>query len=476
MSLHDRKDALTERLREYDQEHVLQFWPELSHGERRTLLSQLERIDFEQLAELIQRLVLSEPLPPKVENISPAPYVPLPQSEAEKQTFRAMWAEGTRVIEAGKVAALVVAGGAGTRLDFDGPKGAFPISPIRGKPLFQLFAEYLQAIGRDHGVAIPWYVMTSESNHEETIKFFKTHKHFGLAPEQVRFFTQGTMPAVDFDGKLLLAAKGSLALSPDGHGGTLTALRNSGALEQMQTEGTEVLSYFQVDNPLVRCVDPAFIGYHLAAAARMSSKMVTKLHALERVGNFCQTADGRVAVIEYSDLPQTLARQTDEGGKLRFLAGSIAIHLIQVDFVDELTAGGGVSLPFHRAKKEVPFLDAYGQLQDPAKPNGVKFERFIFDALPLAEKAITLETRRKSEFSPVKNASGADSPESARHDLVQRAARWLEGVGVKIPRDGNGDCEATIEISPLFAWHSGKLVDRITRDMTIRPGESIYIE
>lgn len=475
MPMHERKDAITAKLRQHDQEHVLQFWPKLSHGERRGLLDQLEAIDFDELDRLIEQLVLNKPPPPSVENISPAPCVPLPRNDEEKQTFRQMWSDGANFIESGKVAALVVAGGAGTRLGFDGPKGAFPISPIANKPLFQLFAEYLRAVGRDHGVAIPWYIMTSEANHEETVKYFKQHDYFGLAASDVHFFTQGTMPAVDMSGKLLMESKSSLALSPDGHGGTLTALRKSGALKRMQTDGIELISYFQVDNPLVSCVDPAFIGYHLAAEAQMSSKMVVKLDAMERVGNFCRQDDGRIAVIEYTDLPDPLALLTDDDGRLRFSAGSIAIHLIQVDFVDRLTSGGELSLPFHRAEKKVPCLDANEEFHEPSEPNGVKFEQFIFDALPLAENVVTLETRRTSEFSPVKNASGSDSPESARHDMIERAARWLVGAGVKIPRDGNGDCEATIEISPLFAWHSGNMIDRIAPDMKIRPGEPAYL-
>jgi UDP-N-acetylglucosamine/UDP-N-acetylgalactosamine diphosphorylase len=213
------------------------------------------------------------------------------------------------LLQAGKVAAFVVAGGQGTRLGHPGPKGCLEATPVTKKPLFQVFAEQILAAGRRAGTPVPWYVMTSPANDVATKAFFRQHDYFGLAEGDVFFLTQGTMPAIGLDGKLILSAPGSLALSPDGHGGSLKALRNSGALADMARRGVELISYFQVDNPLVRCVDPLMLGLHAVEGAEMSAKCLPKREPLEKLGNFC-VVDGKVTVIEYSDLPDELAHAT----------------------------------------------------------------------------------------------------------------------------------------------------------------------
>ena len=226
------------------------------------------------------------------------------------------------------MAAFLVAGGQGTRLGYDGPKGEYPVTPIKNKPLFQVFAEQLRAYSRDFGKTVPWYVMTSDVNDAPTRAFFKKHDYFGYNPADVFFFQQGMMPAFAMDGRLLLGEKDSLALSPDGHGGSLRALDRSGALADMRSRGVEHLSYFQVDNPLVHCIDPLFLGLHDLTGSEMSSKTIPKAGPLEKVGNFV-IGDGVVQVIEYSDLPEELAKQTNPDGTLRFNAGSIAIHALR---------------------------------------------------------------------------------------------------------------------------------------------------
>src|SRR6185503_1892057 len=236
-------------------------------------------------------------------------------------------AVGEEALRAGRVAAFTVAGGQGTRLGYDGPKGTFPVTPLKQKPLFQVFAEKIRAAGTRYGRPLHWFIMTSQANHEATEAFFAEHRHFGLEPGRVHFFRQGRMPAVNFEGKILLETKSSIALSPDGHGGSLRALDRSGSLDLMRREGIDTLSYFQVDNPLVRCIDPAFIGWHLVRSSEMSSKMVPKAYAEEKVGHFC-TQHGKTVVIEYSDLPMAMQRETDAKGGLRYIAGSIAIHLL----------------------------------------------------------------------------------------------------------------------------------------------------
>jgi UDP-N-acetylglucosamine/UDP-N-acetylgalactosamine diphosphorylase len=300
--------------------------------------------------------------------------------------------------------------------------------------------------------------MTSDINDAATRSYFKKQNHFGCNPADVFFFQQGMMPAFDMNGELLLAEKDSLALSPDGHGGSLRALDRSGALADMQKRGIEHLSYFQVDNPLVHCIDPLFLGLHDLTGSEMSSKTISKAHALEKVGNFV-LADGVVQVIEYSDLPDELAKQTNADGSLRFNSGSIAIHALRVSFIDRLNHGGELKLPWHRAEKKVAYVDAAGNAVKPEKPNAIKLEQFVFDAIPLAKNAIVYETDRAEEFSPVKNAEGADSPATCRRDQIRRASRWLAGAGVEVSRK-EGEPDGVLEISPLYATSAERLTER----------------
>jgi UDP-N-acetylglucosamine/UDP-N-acetylgalactosamine diphosphorylase len=281
------------------------------------------------------------------------------------------------------------------------------------------------------------------------------------------------MPAFSMDGKLLLAEKDSLALSPDGHGGSLRALDKSSALADMLARGIEHLSFFQVDNPLVHCIDPLFLGLHDLAGSGMSSKMIPKSHATEKVGNFV-VADGLLQVIEYSDFPDSLANQTNPDGSLRFNSGSIAIHALRVSFVQRLNSGGQLRLPWHRAEKKVPYIDASGKLIKPDKPNAVKLEQFVFDAIPLARNPIVYTTERAEEFSPVKNAAGPDSPATCRCDQIRRAARWLVSAGVEAPMRGS-DPDCVLEISPLYATSAQQLQMRQLPNRAVLPGTSLYV-
>ncbi len=233
--------------------------------------------------------------------------------------------------------------------------------------------------------------MTSDINDIPTQAFFQKHQFFGYDEQAVFFFQQGMMPAFSLDGRLLLAEKDSLALSPDGHGGSLSALKRSGALEDMRRRGVEHLSYFQVDNPLVHCIDPLFLGLHDLTGSEMSSKTIAKANAHEKVGNFV-TGDGVLQVIEYSDLPEELAQRMRSDGTPYLNAASIAIHALRVNFIEQLNAGGRLNLPWHRAEKKVPFVDAQGEVIKPEKPNAVKLEQFVFDAIPLAKNAILYAT------------------------------------------------------------------------------------
>ena len=468
---------LIEKFQQAGQGQVFAFFGQASPEEQRRLLDEAAEIDLGEIARLTQTLLARGGATVNLDGLAPAPYEPRLEHGGDAAAWVQARAAGEAVLRAGRVAAFTVAGGQGTRLGYDGPKGTFPVTPVKAKPLFQVFAEKILAAGRRYGRPLHWFIMTSHANHAATEAFFAEHRFFGLDRARVHFFRQGRMPAVNFGGKILLETKSSLALSPDGHGGALRALQRSGALDLMQREGVDTLSYFQVDNPLVRCIDPAFLGWHHLRGSELSSKMVAKAYAEEKVGVFCAQA-GRLTVVEYSDLPLALQHEKDAAGKLRYVAGSIAIHVLDREFVRRMAGGGeGVALPFHRADKKIPTLDAAGTPLRPDKPNGVKFELFVFDAVPFARAPLVIETLRADEFSPVKNADGADSPLTCRNDQLRQFARWLRAEGAAPATDATGLPAFPLEVSPLFGYDEDSFADswrRLAVKPRIEPG--LYLE
>lgn len=445
------------------QGQVFAFYDQLGADERARLLAEAAEIDLAEVEQLYRTLVADKGAAGlDLAGLAPAPYEKRPEHGGDSAAWTRAKAAGEAALRAGRVAAFTVAGGQGTRLGYDGPKGTFPITPIHAKPLFQVFAEKIQAAGVRYGKPLHWFIMTSHANHVATEEFFAAHQFFGLEAARVHFFRQGRMPAVDFAGRILLEGKAAIALSPDGHGGSLRALERSGALDLMQREGIDTLSYFQIDNPLVRCIDPAFIGWHVLRQSEMSSKLVLKAYAEEKVGHFC-VQHGRTLVIEYSDLPMDLQRQQEPDGTLRYRGGSIAVHILDRDFVRRMAraaeAGGAAALPFHRADKKIPTVDAAGTEVKPAKANGVKFEMFVFDALPFARNPVLIETLRQDDFSPVKNGEGLDSPQTCRDDQRRQFARWLRANGATVNVDATGLPDINVEVSPRFGYDEDSFAD-----------------
>ena len=473
-----RLPEIRARLERHRQAHLLACFERLDERGQTALLDQIEAINFDELDELIQTLVLKRPAQSVCPSIEPATFYPHDPTDPRRVwDAAAARAAGDQLLRGGKVAAFTVAGGQGTRLGWNGPKGTFPATVVTGKPLFRVFAEQIVAARSRYGISIPWYIMTSPLNDAETRAFFADNNWFGLPMEDVFTFPQGTMPSIGLDGRLLLAGPGEIATNPDGHGGSIKALRTSGAIEHMAARGIEVISYFQVDNPLVRIFDPVFLGLHTSAAdssGEMSSKMVPKASPQERVGVFCRI-DGRTTVLEYSDLPENLAAQRDEHGRLRFDAGSIAIHAIGVGFVERLTADRDhFGLPFHRADKKVSWYDpAVDRVVEPEAPNAVKLETFVFDAIPLARSSIVYETSRVEEFAPIKNAQGQDSAQSSFQLQSDRAGRWLARHGVDIPTTIEGHVDARIEISPLTALGAEDLAGQKLPRSVARGGQLV---
>ena len=462
---------LAAELTSIHQSAVLRFADQLDDAGKAKLMGQLGALDLTHIAKLADEYVTHKPHVTLPKDIQPVKAYPRVADAANRDLYGQARQTGFALLRRGKVAAFLVAGGQGTRLGYDGPKGEYPVTPVKAKPLFQCFAEQLLNHGKTFGQPVPWYVMTSDVNDAPTRAFFEQHGYFGLDKADVFFFVQGMMPAFSMDGQLLLAAKDSLALSPDGHGGSLAALAKSGALADMRRRGVEHLSYFQVDNPLVHVIDPLFLGLHAVTGSQMSTKTIPKAGPLEKVGNLV-VGDGATQVIEYSDLPEDLAKQTNADGSLRFNAGSIGIHALTVEFVEGLNATGRLDLPWHRAEKKVPYVDADGTPVKPDKPNAVKLEQFVFDAVPLAKNAMAYTTDRSEEFSPVKNAEGVDSPATCKRDQARRAARWLLSAGTAVPMT-DGEPAATVEISPTFAVSAEQLAGKPLP--TITAGESVYI-
>ncbi|MCG6158051.1 UTP--glucose-1-phosphate uridylyltransferase [Rubinisphaera margarita] len=459
---------VVDQLKKHEQDHLLRHWEELSDSERQHLQEQCSSIDFDEFKKLIAQAFDKD----SGKSIDPSAISPLTQAirlpeQGEEQAWVEARKTGHEILDAGKVGAILVAGGQGSRLGFPHPKGMFPVGPVTDRTLFRIFFEQLVALSKKHGVRIPYFIMTSDATHQETIDFLKENDWFGYPEEDVFLFKQGTMPAVDDqEGKILLSEKHSIAMSPDGHGGLLNALHRANLFEEMQRRGIEYLYYHQVDNPCVNICDPAMLGFHKQREAEISTKVVAKRDAGEKVGVLAEV-NGTQMIIEYSDLPEDMSRDTDDSGGLKYWAGNIAIHVMNRDLLERL-ATGETRLPVHIAHKKVGHVLPDGSEKEADSPNAYKFERFIFDSIPLAQNPLVIETSRQEEFNPVKNAEGDDSPATSKAALNARAHRWLRDAGYKV------DENASIEISPLVALDHEDLRDKLQPEQL--EGDSIVLE
>ena len=440
-------DPLQKALGDAGQAHVLEALEALPTEKAEALTQELSRLDLGTVGRLRALLLQGGTETPPA--FSPPALFPLERSSAQEQQAREAIAVGEGLLADGKVGFLLVAGGQGSRLGFDGPKGLYPVGPVTGAPLFTWHAARIHAARRRSGVRHPWFIMTSRTNDAATRRWFEENDHLGLGADTVHFFVQSMLPALDSAGGMIFSAPGELFLAPNGHGGTLEALARSGMLERAAAEGIEQLSYFQVDNPLVRPADPLFLGLHALEGAEMSSKVVAKRDADEKVG-VLGLADGRLGCIEYSDLPADLRNQTDAGGALTYRAGNIATHVIRLDFIERLTSSGTLELPWHLARKRMKAVDLQG---NSTEVDGVKFETFVFDALGETKRSVVLEVDRALEFSPVKNAEGSDSPATCREAMTSMFAGWLRDAGRPVPPDGP-DGRPALEVDPRIAEDS----------------------
>jgi UDP-N-acetylglucosamine/UDP-N-acetylgalactosamine diphosphorylase len=456
------RESLQERLEPWGQSHLLRFWDQLNGTQRQRLAHEILQIDWELVARLYSDAVdkqESDQLnPTELQATVEPPASVLPLSDQACEAFE----HGEALLRDGQVGMILVAGGQGTRLGFPHPKGMYPLGAVSGRSLFQILIDKMRATGKRYGVEIPLYVMTSPATHDETAEFLQKHRWFGADAESVRLFCQGVMPSVDAEtGKALLASRESLALSPDGHGGMLPALLSNDLLGDMAERGLRHLFYGQIDNPLLPVCDPRLLGAHGIAQSELTTLVVRKRSPLERVGNLVSVGN-RSQIIEYSDLPESVAEQRQDDGSLRLWAGNIAVHVFDLAFLQRVAADAN-GLQFHRVIKKVPHLDALGNRIEPKSPNALKFERFVFDLLPLANCTTAVEGDRTQCFAPVKNPVGAeeDTPISARNAMIAQDQRLLRQGGATIISN------TTVEINPLWAFDANDVSGSITAGTSI---------
>ena len=452
------ENQLREVASRHGQDHVFRFWDELDSAGRDQLLSDVSQVDFSLMDHLAAEWIKSSPPASAFSRIDPVPVIPV--VDPARPDARAALEVGEEALRAGRIGLFLVAGGQGTRLGFDGPKGSYPIGGLTGKSLFQYHAEKILNLQRRYGCVLPWYIMVSNTNGPATRAYFEEHAYFGLAPADVIFITQHMVPCMDGEGKFMLEEKGRLAMNPNGHGGCIQAMVEDQVLDDARRRGIDTLCYFQVDNWAVKVADPYFIGYHLQAGAEMSSKNHRKHEPREAVGVHC-LCDGVYQVIEYSELdiyPQLL--ETDTAGNVIYYAGNPAIHILSVDFVQRVYDNFD-QFPWHLAHKKIPFINAQGALVSPDKPNGYKFETFVFDALRMAEHPpVALEIDPPGEYTPTKQFDGENSVVAARESMTNFWAKWLDAAGQPVPRNPDGRSAIAIEISPLFALTCEEFVEK----------------
>lgn len=414
-------NGMKNKLEKYNQTHVLLAYDRADDNTKDMILNQVERIDFEQLNDLYNKTKTEIKF--EARKIEPLPYVDSNKlTVEEKNMYRKI---GEDVIKAGKYAVVTMAGGQGTRLGHNGPKGTFDLGLPSHKSLFELLTDYLKESCLKYGVTIPWYIMTSKENNDSTVHFFETHNYFDYPKGGVRmFFKQGELPMLDEQGKVIINEEGIIKEAADGHGGIFESMFREGVLDDMKAKGVEWIFVGSVDNPLVKMADPIFIGYTVSNNYMAASKTIVKAYPEEKVGVFCKK-DGMPYVIEYTEISDEMAQQRDENGELLFGESHMLLNLFNIQTLEKIKE---VKLPYHIAHKKSNVVDEKGNLIVPDSPNAYKFETFIFDAFSLIPKVGLFRGKREDDFAPVKNKEGVDSPETSRKLYEDYERRKKEGM------------------------------------------------
>ncbi|XP_056875444.1 UDP-N-acetylhexosamine pyrophosphorylase-like protein 1 [Takifugu flavidus] len=464
------------------QAHVLQFWPELCEQDRERFLQELSVLHLEGLEEHCSAAAKAADSPSSSldQHIEPFP----PQSigsmtRSDPECLREWEKLGMLKISQNQVGVLLLAGGQGTRLGVPYPKGMYDVGLPSGKTLYQIQAERIHKIqelsDKKHGsrCTVPWYIMTSEFTLAPTENFFKENNYFGLDPSNIIMFEQRMIPAVTFDGKMILQDKGKVAMAPDGNGGLYQALVDHKILQDMDKRGVEYLHVYCVDNILVKMADPVFIGFCVSRGADCGAKVVERTNPGEPLGVICNV-QGVSQVVEYSEIPPEIAELRGPGGDLVFSAGNICNHFFTRTFLEDVAEKFKERLKQHVAIKKVPFVDSCGNRVNPSKANAIKMEKFVFDVFPFSRNFVVFEVVREDEFSPLKNAEGKDSASTARSALLGQHRRWVLAAGATLLEEdqrsvlatdrvvgvpAGGSPPALCEISPLVSYGGEGLED-----------------
>lgn len=395
------------KLEKYNQSEIIDLMKNVyTNEENNKIATQIERLDIEQVMDLYENATKIPDVPEnKIEHIN---YTDL--SSLNEDKFKSFKSAGEEIIKANKYAVITMAGGQGTRLGHKGPKGTFKINTINGeKYLFQVIIESLMNANKKYGVTIPWYVMTSDDNNDQTINFLEQNNYFGYNKDKVKFFKQGKVPMIKTDGNIVVDENKLIKEASDGNGSIYKSLKRAGIIEQMENDGVEWIFVGGVDNILLRIVDPILVGLTSTEGNLIASKSVVKRNPKEKVGVFCKF-NGTPKVIEYTELPEKMAEEIDENGQLKFGEVNILSHLFNIRALEKLA---DVKLPYHTAFKKSNYLDGEGKLVEVTEPNAYKFESYIFDGFSFFDNMSVLRVKREEEFAPIKNASGSDSPETA---------------------------------------------------------------
>ncbi len=397
-----------ELLKRHGQEQVLRFYDELTAEQKRSLDAEIADLDFSVIDEAMTYETKTDG-----DHLEMIPTLTIDQIKIQKEKFKAV---GNEALKQGKVAAVLLAGGQGSRLGFDGPKGTLNVGIHHRLYLFEILIRNMEKNVRPLGVYMHMYVMTSDRNHDQTIAFFKEHENFGYPKEYLHFFKQDMAPSLDHEGKILLEDKGKISLTPNGNGGWFSSLQRNGMIEEMKSMGIEWLNVFSVDNVLQDIGDPIFLGATLVQGHPAGAKVIAKVNPDEKVGAIC-LRNGRPSVVEYSELTDELRNAKDENGNYKYNFGVTLNYLFNIQVTEESAKG---KMPIHRANKKIDCIDEQGNPVNPVEPNGYKLETFIFDILAFYEGVTVFEIVREDEFAPIKNATGVDSLESARELLVRK--------------------------------------------------------
>ena len=397
-----RENELFDLLKEHGQEHIIDAYEKLDEAGKSKLAAQVERIDWSMVA-----MAGHEELAQERGKLEPLSALEVSEIEANKEKYEQI---GLEAIRASKVGAVLLAGGQGTRLGSDGPKGKYNIGITKDVYIFERLVRNLLDVTDKAGCFVPLYIMTSDKNNDETVEFFEDKNYFGYPKEFVKFFKQEMAPSVDFDGKLYMETPDSLSLSPNGNGGWFYSMAVTGIVDDVKARGIEWLNIFAVDNVLQRIADPVFVGATLDSGRVSGSKVVRKADANEKVGVLC-LEDGRPSIVEYYEMTDEIINSREANGELSYNFGVILNYLFRVDKLEEIM---NEKMPVHVVEKKIPYMDKEGNYIKPETPNGYKFELLVLDMIHLLDNCLSFEVVRNYEFAPIKNKTGVDSVESAQ--------------------------------------------------------------